>query len=316
MNRLRTVWAKSIRLATRKPYLSIAICALLVIGLGSVYTWQQTARQHRQERAAVAALEAQRRALLHKDREAAKPPTDIVTDTAFKDISDTAFKAPDCARLKNRKAVILTSATCNYRLQAFGKINMAVVFVETYGGARAEKDLLSADNPNSVRSLAQTNAYLARQAARYKIADPPKIAFTYFGPYKTDSAVNTLYYRDNGAIILSHFEKTATYNKVPVDTFDAVHYILLENQYGGMAFPSKHRAFTYTSSAVGVFTHESLHLFGASDKYNNNDCNTIGGGDPFGRYNGTQPGKDIMCTSSDLNSNINDITAREIGWLN
>jgi hypothetical protein len=106
-----------------------------------------------------------------------------------------------------------------------------------------------------------------------------------------------------------------------------VHYVLLDNVPGGVAAPGLHRAFTFGGSSlyasypveetVGTFIHETLHLLGASDKYNNNECDTVGTNDPFKRSGGTLQGSDIMCNHiSPSSAKINDITAREIGWQN
>lgn len=241
-----------------------------------------------------------------------------VSDLQFKDISEGTYKKPSCGRLENRPGIMITNTSCGYRIRAFGKLTMAVVFV--YASSNSSHAQLVSLDANDKNSLRYINTYLKAEAARYKAKDPPQIEMSFYGPYKVDEPVLSVYYRDNGSKLLDIYNKVSTNNKVPEDQYDMVHYVLLDHTYGGVAFPNLHRAFTYYASGnvtTATFIHETLHLFGASDKYNNNDCSTIGTNDPFGRYNGTLPGSDIMCSNFNADvSRINDITAREIGWAN
>jgi len=234
-------------------------------------------------------------------------------DDVFTDVSPRATNVTSCPRLQGRPGVIITSG-CRYRLQAHGKLTMAVVFLH-------EGDYSDSDTMNWLKQdneLKYINTYLKEQAKRYKVADPPQIDMTFYGSYKLTDPVSNFNYRQQGGAILNIFDKTAQANKVPEDQYDMVHYVLLTGSYGGVASPQDHSAFTYSGYlALPTFVHETLHLFGASDKYNNNDCNTVGTADPFGRYEGSAPGVDIMCNNFSLGSSIiNDITAREIGWQN
>lgn len=243
------------------------------------------------------------------------------SNAQFSDISDTKFNKPSCGRLENRTAIIITSG-CDYKLIAHGTVDMAVVYLysSTYTFYQKYYSALTNPDTNNQTSLSFINTYIGNQAKRYGVKDPVKITLKNFGPFKTDDSAVNMYYRSNGDKLFKMFSQTSSDNNVPEEDYDLVHYVLLDPVYGGMAFPWMHRAFTendYGDIAVPTFIHETLHLFGASDKYNNNDCATKGTGDPFGRYNGTQPGVDIMCSNFSVNySNINDITAREIGWAN
>lgn len=241
---------------------------------------------------------------------------DDTSNLQFKDISD-AYKRPTCTRLENRPGIVITSSTCHYNLRAFGRLTMAIVLV--YEGGPPEHSQLVSGDKNNPYAMAYINTYLQAQAKRYKVTQPPYIDLKFYGPYSAAAPVLGMYYRERAAEILNVFNETSKRNAVPEEAYDMIHFVLLDSTYGGAAFPWLHRAFTYNSSGavVPTFVHETLHLLGASDKYNNNDCSTIGTNDPFGRYNGTLPGQDIMCSNFSLSASaINDITAREIGWGN
>lgn len=247
----------------------------------------------------------------------AKPAdnTDI-SNLQFTDISSSDYKKPTCDRLDGRSGIIIQDNSCRYKIRAHGQLKMAVIFIyENSDGSTGDLSNQDASNTNSLEYI---NTYIKREATRYGVDDPPNINIKYFGPFKTSASVSSLYYREDGYKILEIFNQTSASNNVPEDQYDMVHFVLLDNQYGGVAFPFMHRAVSYNDTIIGTFIHETLHLLGASDKYYDNDCNTIGTNDPFGRYNDTLPGNDIMCSVSwplDV-TKINDITAREIGWSN
>lgn len=230
----------------------------------------------------------------------------------FKDVTDEEFQKPSCERLENRKAITITNDACDYKVRAVGASTMAVVLLYE---KHSDTGKFIKKNPDQIRSIYYLNTYLEQQAKRYDI-DDVKVKMSVFGPYQLTESTDGLYYRDKGSEILKIYEETSTKNNVPEQKYDMVHYVELDHHRGGVAFRSSHRAFTQGKN-VPVFIHETLHLFGASDKYHNNDCATIGTKDPFDRYDKTKPGRDIMCSSYSLrHSNINDITAREIGWPN
>lgn len=250
-----------------------------------------------------------------KNKKSKQSETADTINLEFKDISEGAFQKQTCHGFEKMSGVIFYGG-CQYRLRALGKLNMAVVLLYENDANTAE--LLSKDT-NNRNSLGYTNTYLKNQARRYKVKDLPQIDMQFFGPYKITRSVIGKYYRTEGYDIMRTFSETSNANKVPEADYTMTHYVLLDNAYGGIATPDVHRAFTYHSpyAAVPTFIHETLHLLGASDKYNNSDCSRIGTNDPFGRYNGSLPGFDIMCSNfSTESSMINDITAREIGWAN
>lgn len=204
-------------------------------------------------------------------------------------------------------------------MRALGTTTMAVVFVSeeinNFWSSEANKLKKSNGSPNT---LPYTNTYLNKESERYNKSGI-KIKFSFFGPYKINESLEGIYYRDNMRKFLETLSETSKNNKVPEHDYDLVHYIYLSNSYGGGAFRSSHRAFTNTDSSrsPGVFIHETLHLFSATDKYNNNDCNTVGRANPFDKTQKPQNLFDIMCRTSPLDSAIiNKITAREIGWPN
>lgn len=302
----------------KKTDLIGALLVGLILSVGTAVSWR--AIQHRAS-ARQTAIER-----LHKDQlkasnnsvmQAVSEEHVDTIDTQFKDMSDGIFEKPTCARLRNRTAIVITDSSCNYTLRATGKATMAVVFVYDGQYSAADYNQLTDKGVNNANSLVTINSYLQTQAKRYKISNPPTVEINFFGPYSTKEPVMNIYYRPNGTKLLDIYKKTASDNSVPEQDFDMVHYVLLNQMYGGIAFPGLHRAFTYNSATVPTFVHETLHLYGASDKYNNNDCNSIGKNDPFVRYDGKLPGSDIMCNNFSLNTSmINDITAREIGWPN
>jgi len=234
---------------------------------------------------------------------------------------DRNFKPnlPDCSKLTNRINIIITNSSCRYRVRALGTTTMAVIFVSeeinNFWSNEAKK-LKKSDR--SSNTLTYTNTYLSKESERYNKSGI-KINFTFFGPYKINESLEGIYYRDNMGKFLEVLSETSKNNKVPEQDYDLVHYIYLSNSYGGGAFRNSHRAFTNTDSSrsPGVFIHETLHLFGATDKYNNDDCNTIGRVNPFDKTQKPQNLFDIMCRTNPLNNAIiNKITAREIGWPN
>lgn len=231
------------------------------------------------------------------------------------------FSQPECSKLQNRKAVIIQDQYCTYKLRAQGQTTMAVVFM--WEGpdpqASAEIDKMRSGNDTDESSLFYANSYLKKEGARYGISDV-NINLSFFGPFTVAEPLKNLYYRDNIAKFIDVFKATSEGNNVPEKDFDMVHYIYLDqfNPQGGGAMADSHRAFTLGND-IGTFIHETLHLFGATDKYANNDCITIGKADPFAKTEETVTMYDIMCAeysdSSQVNT-INRITAREIGWPN
>lgn len=223
---------------------------------------------------------------------------------------------PTCDKLQNRNNIIIYDANCTYSIKATGAVNLAVVLVAddptNLGGA-----VTTLENPDgNENSFTYLNSFIKKEAARYNVK-AVDIKLTFFGPYKITKSVRGLNYLTQGSDIYNELSKTSELNKVPEKDYDLVHYVYSENGYGGMAFPGSHRAFTEGYSQVGVFLHETIHLFGATDKYNNNDCNTIGRANPFDKTSTPQDLFDIMCRLYPLKSAIiNTITAREIGWTN
>lgn len=233
---------------------------------------------------------------------------------------DKNFNAnlPDCSKLKNRINIVIVSNNCDYNVRALGTTTMAVVFVsekiDSFWTGEANK--LKTVN-NSKTSLHYTNTFLKKEAHRYGKSNV-SIKFSFFGPYKITKSLENIYYRENQGKYLETLSVTSQKNKVPEQNYDLVHYVYLSDSYGGSAFPGSHRAFTNASSSsgAGVFIHETLHLFKASDKYNNDECNTIGRANPFDKTEKPQQLTDIMCSASLDHGIINRITAREIGWPN
>lgn len=231
------------------------------------------------------------------------------------------FSQPECSKLQNRKAVIIQDQSCTYKLRAQGQTNMAVVFMWEGPDQRASGEIGKMKNGNDTdkSSLFYANNYLKKEGSRYGISDV-NINFSFFGPFTAAQSLKSLYYRDNIAKFIDVFKATSEGNNVPEKDFDIVHYIYLDqfNPQGGGAMADSHRAFTLGND-IGTFIHETLHLFGATDKYANNDCITIGKADPFAKTLETVTMYDIMCseyTDSAEVSTINRITAREIGWPN
>ena len=300
-----------------RPLIGWLAIALVIAGVGIGLNLRDAQNRKEAERKALAALTKQQEA---KSKQVAKTPTHFEGegDTLFTDVSDSTFKAPSCGRLQNRAAVVILNATCNYKLRAVGKTTMAVVFIDT--GYGVPTSTLSRNDPNDQNALSYANTYLKNQAKRYGVTDPPQIDMTFYGPYAATEQTVHLDYSGDSQQLMNVFQQTSQKNKVPEEKYDMVHYFILTSSYGGVAMPQEHRAFTYFNHGVytlPVFVHETLHLFGATDKYRNNDCASKGQNDPFGRYNGSLPGEDIMCSNFNLNvSQVNDITAREIGWQN
>lgn len=310
MNNLKRLYEKA-RRGLSRPRTLWLLALVVVVALGVGLNVRDSHQRKSAERAQLAALEKQQK---QKAKQQTKLDQTVEQHSdVFTDVSAGASNITSCARLQGRPGVVITSG-CQYRLRAHGKLNMAVVFL--YEGSNNFTDTMNGLKGDG--GLKYINTYLKDQAKRYKVTDPAQIDMTFYGSYQVADPVLGLFYRDNGVKLLDIFKRTSQANKVPEDQYDMVHYVLLNNIYGGIANPYDHRAFTYNSYAtVPTFVHETLHLFGASDKYNNNDCNTVGTADPFGRYNGSAPGVDIMCSNFSLGSSIiNDITAREIGWQN
>lgn len=246
---------------------------------------------------------------------------------------DKNFKPnlPDCSKLKGRISILILDAQCSYRVRAVGTSTMAVVLFEdpsnpylTGVNLQGEFDLLK-DPQAGNRSLQFLNPFLKKEAERYDIQDV-NVELTFFGPYKLPSNLSVVGYYE----LLDTFKNEAIGFGVPEQDFDLVHYVLLAEFGGwGVAFPNSHRAITVTGTAlhavgdldqpsgpdVGVFIHETLHLFGAGDKYLYGDCFTIGRADPFDQTGQIQELFDVMCNAS-VNGIINRVTAREIGWPN
>ena len=233
------------------------------------------------------------------------------------------FSTPSCDKLQNRPNIKILSDDCAYQMRATkGKVSIAVVFVT--------------DDPNNAESLRKIgvgkgatqdgfgyiNEYLTREAKRHKTAGPT-FTLDYFGPYKSTESLRDVYYRDNGHKWIEVLKATSEKNNVPEKNYDLVNYIYLDNpRGGGMAFPSDHRSFVGFSfySGSGTFIHETLHLFGASDKYLQEDnvdkgCTNVGRGDASGQVNVTGELYDIMCVdAAPWERIINSVTAKEIGW--
>lgn len=307
----------AIILKNKWMFLLVAVTAIALVSFAYGLNVQQRNNTNNQKKVALEQLKKDQQAKakeLAKQQTVSKEDSDI-SKIQFTDISTSEYKKSTCSRLENRPGIIINSNGCNYTIRAHSTLTMAVVFI--YENSNIAYETLSNPDANNKESLAYINTYLGSEAKRYNVSDPPNIIMDYFGPFKVSEPMLSIYYRDNGKKILDVFNKTSANNKTPEDQYDIVHYVLLDPQYGGMAFTYIHRAFSYNSFAVSVFIHENLHLLGASDKYNNNDCATIGTNDPFARYNNELPGSDIMCSVWSLDvSRINDITAREIGWTN
>ena len=228
-----------------------------------------------------------------------------------------------CARLDNREAIVVQDrVNCSYKLKAIGSAKMAVVFVTDQNGTDFANDIAAYTAAQTSKdSLLYINEFLKREASR-KNNPAMNIEMSFYGPFKQVSGISG--HNDNLENlqeIIDAMQNTSLQNKVPERDFDMVHYVYLpKDAFRSFALPGKHRAFTnaYYFGTTGVFIHESLHLLGASDKYNNGDCATRGRGNPFDPNSGDTNLTDIMCSSyTDLDSlNINTITARELGWLN
>lgn len=312
------MWVKNL-----PRWFQIAVVVVLVVAAGVGLDRYTAYNQSKIRKVTLDSLQKEQRALADKQRKQSEHTSEghaDVANTEFKDVSSGDFKKSSCKRLENRKTVIITSSNCDYRLRAYGRAKAAVVFVYESYLPQDQQVLMQAKSESDKNSLFYINTYLKRQAARYKVSDPLQLDMDFYGPYKLSTKVSQLYYRDSSTTIMQAFNEASANNKVPEENYDIVEFIFMDGGYGGIAMPYLHRAFSYDSyvpQLPAIFTHETLHLFGASDKYNNNDCNTIGTGDPFGRYEGTKPGIDIMCVAFNLDSSsINDITAREIGWGN
>lgn len=314
MDKLKRFFRKVVIILSR-PMVIWAIALIVIVIAGVLFTIHGNSTRRANEAARLEKLSQQQK-LKAKQQTKLDQMVQQHSDV-FTDISDAASTTTSCDRLKNRPGIILTNG-CNYYIRAHGKLTMAVVFVYE-GDVNTSFSMNALRGPaNDQLSLNYINTFLKAQAARYGVKDPAQIDMTFYGPYRVTSPVVTLPYYERGTDIKNIFQSTADANKVPRSKYDMVHYVLLNSVYGGVAFPGQHEAFTENGSITSsVFIHETLHLLGASDKYNNNDCNTIGSSDPFGRYNGSLPGADIMCESFSIGlSVINDITAREIGWQN
>lgn len=227
---------------------------------------------------------------------------------------------PTCDALRNRPGVIITSGSCDYRLRAKGQINMAVVFLWDQPSSASTNELNAMKGPtSSEQSLQFTNTYLHAQEAVY--AKPSlDVKLSYYGPYETHQPIPG----DNSSLgetqaIAELFASTSKANNVPESEYDITHYVYLPTyRFRSFALPASHRAYTNPSygRSTATFVHETLHMFGASDKYNNNDCNTRGKSNPFSTQADSK--FDIMCSDFGIfdNINVNIITAREIGWTN
>ncbi len=233
----------------------------------------------------------------------------------------TAQVRNNCARLKNREAIVMLGS-CSYKIKAVGTAKMAVVFVSDKSGVDYGNDIAQyTAGQSSKESFAYINEFLKREAARRN--NPTlTIEFNFFGPFQQVSDITG----DNADLsntqeIIDALQNTSLQNKVPESDYDMVHYIYVpKNKFRSFALPSSHRAFTNAQydGTTGVFTHETLHLLGASDKYNNGDCQTRGRGNPFDPNGAERDLLDIMCWSYGSMDylNINIITGREIGWQN
>jgi hypothetical protein len=291
----------------------VLIVVLLVLaGIGwQVYAYQSRQSANARKEAEIQAAQAQQANTASQEQESSE----------FKDLSSKDFARPTCKRLENRKAIIITSPSCDYNIQATGEINMAIIVV--YAKKRPDMGgTYLAGSPQNGDSINYINPYLKREAKRYS-NDGAQINMKKFGPYKLTRGVSQYYYRTESEKIMDVYNETSKKNNVPEKDFDLIHFIHLDSTYGGIAMPDLHRAFTQTKEP-GVFIHETLHLFGASDKYVEGKCNCMKNGtnDPFKRHH-FRKGYDIMCESFDTgtsgttnNNIINDITAREIGWDN
>lgn len=234
----------------------------------------------------------------------------------------TAQVRNNCSRLKNREAIVILGGSCSYKIRAVGSAKMAVVFVSDKSGMDYGQDIAQyTAGQSSKESLVYINEFLKREAARRN--NPTlNIEFNFFGPFQQVSDITG----DNADLsntqeIIDALQNTSLQNKVPEADYDMVHYVYLQKQkFRSFAMPSSHRAFTNAQFAdtTGVFIHETLHLLGASDKYNNGDCQTRGQGNPFDPNGSEKDLLDIMCWAygSMDHLNINIITGREIGWQN
>ena len=227
----------------------------------------------------------------------------------------------DCSNLENREAIVITDSMCSYRVRADGSVNMAVVFVKEANFSHKQKIAKLTGPSDSKASLNYINTYIKKEAKRNK-SDGVKIDLKFFGPYKASSSLPA--YDDdleNYQTIVDALQETSKDNKVPESDFDLVHYVFMGHSgFRSFALPEDHRAFTDVTDdfdATATFIHETLHLFGASDKYEDGECESRGRSDPFKKSSSTIGLYDIMCSTYEgLDKlNINTITAREIGWI-
>lgn len=253
----------------------------------------------------------------NKARELADAKTNHLIQTL--NVTDKS-SLPTCDSLHNRPGVIITSGSCDYRLRAKGQIDMAVVFLWDQPSDASTNELNAMKGPaSSEQSLQYTNTYLHAQEAVY--GKPSlDVKLSYYGPFETRQPIpgSNTSLSDTQAIA-ELFASTSKANNVPESKYDITHYVYLPTySFRSFALPSSHRAYTNPSygRSTATFIHETLHMFGASDKYNNNDCNTRGKSNPFGAQADAK--FDIMCSDFGIfdNINVNIITAREIGWTN
>ncbi|PSO43397.1 hypothetical protein BRC19_00845 [Candidatus Saccharibacteria bacterium QS_5_54_17] len=296
----------------RKTFWLIAIVTLVLIGLAGLQTHNLLTKSSRKQRV-LQQYEQRREELRRQQRQAAteRARQHREAHEQFQNVSSQNFQKPSCEQLENRKAIIIQNSACDYRVRAVGTSKMAVVL---FYHNSPETGQFTQKNPDNVKSMHYLNTYLSEQAERYGI-DDVRVELTTYGPYELSQS--TRLDKNSHGEVFEVYKETSKGNNVPEDKYDMVHYVELDTgDRKGVASPSSHRAFT-KSKSVGVFVHETLHLFGAEDKYHNDDCTTIGTNDPFQRRDDPERGLDIMCNSYHIQySVINDITAREIGWPN
>jgi len=320
MQRLK-VWLSKIFRIGKKPLVILPIVAIAVIVTVSFIVTQNNNRvSSAAQDKALAQLAAAQKALAKEQTASIPANKSDISDLTFTDISTATADKSTCGRLQNRPGVVITDSACDYKLRAFGEIDTAIVFVYDSGYSQITYNNLRSTDANDQKDLAYVNTFYAEQAKKYKVTNPVHLNMAYYGPYHVTSPVDNLYYYDNGGTLLQTYQATASANSVPENKYDIIEYVLLDGIYGGMAFPSLHQNFAYAQYEPGVFAHETLHLFGATDKYTSQhdvSCKADASSDPFNSGDASAVDNDIMCSDFTLSTaSINPITAREIGWAN
>lgn len=304
---------------------SVLVCLLVSILSASIlFTFQNNTSRQQQLDAFYAQQKIKKDELANQPQSAKTVFIDESISTLKEIGSDITFEFPNCDRLKNRANIIINSIDCsNYSVKAFDKTNMAVVFLWDGDSEEYKRiiDPLKDLGSNSENSLEYINTYVNKEMLKYDKKDF-KLKFSFYGPYTVSQPFSRpVNGNPDYAEYLKTSKDTSKANNVPEKNFDLVHYMYVSRTGwgGGVAFPESHRAITNINGVLDVplIVHETLHLFGASDKYRGDDSKIIGSDDPFHRTKDSKQSAviDIMA-GPHYNSIINPITAREIGWIN